>query len=780
METPHELSTSWVDNEDASSTTNSSIITRHRASLNRISSETRRQTHKVPDANVSRATLRKWSVPNTPRSRATATIPEDGEVDYDESAENDVDDFLSGGEQWAKQLKRSCGGQCRSKSAKQWIAAFFPMTAWLSTYKWRSYLQTDILAGLTVGVMIIPQSMSYAKLAGLPVQFGLYSSLMPIYAYAIFGSSRQLAVGPVAIVSLLLSTGLTLVLENEGITPETTSQEEYQTIYATLALQTSVLVGIVYIAMGALRLGFVTIFLSHAVVSGFTSAASIIIGLSQLKYIFGYSIPNDKTLQGLLKNLFANIDKFNWKTFVLGMLCVGTLVGLKKVAATCPKLKWTRAAGPLLVTVICIVLQATIDLEAHGIPIVGYIPPGLPSFTGGIVFPVSNIGNLAIVVLSIVIVGFMESIAIAKKLAQLHGYELDASMELVGLGMANAMSGLFGGYPVTGSFSRSAVNNDSGAHSGLSGIVTASLVSVVLLCLTHVFELLALAALAAIVISGVVSLVDYTEAIYLWRIHKFDYSVWMVAFIGTLFLGVELGLGLSVGISLLLVIFESAYPHTAVLGRLPGTHQYRNIKQYPDAELYDGIVLVRVDAPIYFANTQHVRDKIHKYYKRAEEMLYVDNGNQNINQTNNEVEPLQNEVQHVQFVVLDLNPVSHIDTSALHTLQEMNTTFQQDKGIQLCLSNPNPRVMQRLVQSGLANEIGRNHIFVSVHDAVHFCLDHMDSIEMERHLSRMSLNKLDIHQQQQSRDLNPLKNSPSDNDINTATDNNDVEVGLNL
>jgi sulfate transporter 4 len=231
----------------------------------------------------------------------------------------------------------------------------------------------------------------------------------------------------------------------------------------------------------------------------------------------------------------------------------------------------------------------------------------------------------------------------------------------------------------------------------------------------------ALCALPAIVISGVISLVDYTEAVYLWRVHKFDFSVWMVAFIGTLFLGVELGLGLSVGISLLLVIFESAYPHTAVLGRLPGTHQYCNIKQYPEAELYDGIVLVRVDAPIYFANTQHVRDKIQKYYSRAEERLHVDHHSQH-DYTNNGNNPLQNEVQRVQFVVLKLNPVSHIDTSALHTLHEMNSTFQKELGIQLCLSNPNPRVMQRLVQSGLADEIGRDHIFVSLHDAVHYCL----------------------------------------------------------
>lgn len=239
-------------------------------------------------------------MPSTPISR-TATIPEDVAVDHGRENNDAVSDYelLSGGEQWVDSVKRSLCGSCRSKSRMDWLFTLLPMSAWLSTYKWKSYLQNDIMAGLTVGVMIIPQSMSYAKLAGLPVQFGLYSSLMPIYAYAMFGSSRQLGVGPVAIVSLLLATGLTHFLENEGITPENTSDEEYQQIYTTLALQTSFLVGLVYIVMGLLRLGFVTIFLSHAVVSGFTSGAAIIIGLSQLKYFFGYSIPSVKTFQGM-------------------------------------------------------------------------------------------------------------------------------------------------------------------------------------------------------------------------------------------------------------------------------------------------------------------------------------------------------------------------------------------------------------------------------------------------------------------------------------------------
>ena len=292
----------------------------------------------------------------------------------------------------------------------------------------------------------------------------------------------------------------------------------------------------------------------------------------------------------------------------------------------------------------------------------------------------------------------------------------------------------------------------------------------------------ALATLAAIVISGVISLVDYSEAIYLWKVHKFDFSVWLVAFLGTLFLGVELGLGIAVGISLLLVIFESAYPHTAVLGRLSGTHQYRNIKQYPDAEQYDGIVLIRVDAPIYFANSQHVRDKIHKYYQRAEEKLHAEEESTESDAEGSEERPLnveEHEVKRVRFVILELNPVSHLDTSALHMLAELNSTMKKDKEIQVLLSNPNPRVMRKLVQSGLADEIGRDHIFVSLHDAVQYGLSHMDTVEVKRRISSIAsmrqLGEQSSHSQSGAcgaLPLSPINAEPGGND--------DLEVGLDL
>jgi sulfate transporter 4 len=401
---------------------------------------------------------------------------------------------------------------------------------------------------------------------------------------------------------------------------------------------------------------FVTIFLSHAVISGFTTGAAVIIGMSQVKFIFGYDVERSEVIYEIIHNTIAGIEDFNWKTFVMGVASITTLASLKKIGKQYPKYKWVRAIGPLAVTAVTIILTVVFSLDEKGIPIVGSIPKGLPEFTAGEWTPIENVEKLYVVVLSIAIVGFMESIAIAKQLASKHKYEIDPSQELIGLGMANFLGGMFQAYPVTGSFSRSAVNNESGAETGIAGMVTATMVGVVLLLLTPVFEKLPLNVLAAIVISGVLGLLDYAEAMYLWRVHKFDFLVWLTACFGTMFLGVEIGLGIAVGVSLLIVIYESAYPHTIVLGRLPGTTVYRNVKQYPETERYDGIVMVRIDAPIYFANVQNVRDKIRKYRLAAAAELVERGGD-------------------IKYIILEMAPVSHIDTSALHILGKFYDGF---------------------------------------------------------------------------------------------------------
>jgi sulfate transporter 4 len=484
---------------------------------------------------------------------------------------------------------------------------------------------------------------------------------------------------------------------------------------------------------------------AHAVISGFTTGAAVIIGMSQVKYIVGYDVERSDQLHEIIGSLIANIAQFNWKTFLMGTGSIALLMLMKHIGKMYKNLSILRAIGPLTVTVLSIILTVTLHLDQKGIPIIAYIPKGFPSFTGREWFPIQYAAELYMIVLSIVIVGFMESIAIAKTLASKHKYEIDASMELIGLGMSNFMGSMFQSYPVTGSFSRSAVNNDSGAQSGIAGIITATLVGFTLLLLTPVFEKLPLCVLAAIVISGVLGLLDYDEAIYLWKVHKFDLGVWMTACLGTMFLGVEIGLAIAVAVSLLIVIYESAYPHTAVLGRLPGTNIYRNVTQYPQGERYDGIVIVRIDASLYFANAQNVRDAIRKYRLQAQEELDQTNATSTTSASAAAGNNGGRTTSTVRYIILDLAPVGSVDTSAMHILTDMHETYFS-RGQRLCFSNPNSKVMERMILSGFADKVERINFFCSIQDAVHYCLDEMDAESVDANNSSAFQDEMETQQ----------------------------------
>jgi len=637
-----------------------------------------------------------------------------GDDDVDDYDDDDTRSRLGETQLFLGKVQNSIRNYFLSKTRNDWIETFLPAWRWLRVYRSKSKLVSDVIAGFTVGVMAIPEGMSYAGLAGLPVQYGLYCALMPVYAYGLFGSSRQLAVGPTSIISLLLSTGLAPIMDSKGIS---STDPSYDSVYIRLAIQASLLVGLTYLIMGICRMGFVTIFLSHAVISGFTTGAAVIIATTQLKHIFGYNIPRSDLLYKNLQYLIENIAQFNFKVFLMGTAAILLVLAMKNASKKHKKLIWLRALGPLTVTILGIVISAACNLKAKGdIPLVGTIPAGLPSPTVSLWTPIDDFSQLFLVVISITIVGFMESISIGKQLAAKHKYEIDSSDELVGLGMANFVGAMFQSYPVTGSFSRSAVNHESGAQSGLAGIVTATLVGLVLLLLTSVFEILPLCILSAIVIGAVLTIMDFPEAMYLYKVHKFDFAVWVIAFLGTMFLGVEIGLAIAVGVSILIVIYESAYPHTAVLGRLPGTTVYRNVKQYPEAERTDCILIVRVDAPLFFANAQNVRDKIRKYRLSAEaDLERRDSG-------------------ELKYIIIEFTPVSHIDTSALHILDDMLDNYKS-RGQQLCFCNPSLRVMERLVSSGFAAKAGRQHFFSCAHDAVNWCLGEMDVEALSVHNS---------------------------------------------
>ncbi|XP_010669813.2 probable sulfate transporter 4.2 isoform X1 [Beta vulgaris subsp. vulgaris] len=631
----------------------------------------------------------------------------------------------------------------KAMTTTEWISLFLPCYRWLRSYNFHDYLQCDVMAGITVGVMLVPQAMSYAKLAGLAPIYGLYSGCLPVFIYAIFGSSRQLAVGPVALTSLLVSNVLTKIVSPSD------------KLYTELAITLSLMVGVLECLMGILRLGWIIRFISHAVISGFTTASAIVIALSQAKYFLGYDIVRSSEIIPLAKSIISGFDKFSWPPFVLGSLILAVMLTMKHLGKTRKYLRFVRAAGPLTGVVLGTVIVKLFHPSA--ISVVGEIPQGLPEFAVPKAF--AYVKSLIPTAFLITGVAILESVGIAKALAAKNGYDLDSNQELFGLGVANIAGSFFSSYPSTGSFSRSAVNHESGAKTGFAGILTGIIMSCALLFLTPLFEAIPQCALAAIVISAVMGLVDYEEAMLLWRIDKKDFFLWTITFASTLFLGIEIGVLVGVGFSLAFVVHESANPHIAVLGRLPGTTIYRNVQQYPEAYTYHGIVLVRVDAPIYFANTSYIKDRLREYESNPDQSIRRGP-----------------EVEQIYFVILELSPVTYIDSSAVQALRDLYNEYKS-RGIQIVISNPNQEVLMTLTRAGLVELIGKEWYFVRVHDAVQVCFQHVQENEMPKTLDSFNDSKRNLIQRLgQRKDNIPTVDLESGNQTSLVSSSSDHQL----
>ncbi len=460
-----------------------------------------------------------------------------------------------------------------------------PILSWAPTYERRN-LRGDLAAGLTVGAMLVPQAMAYALLAGLPPEVGLYAATIPVLIYALLGTSRQLAVGPVAIVSLLTASALGPLFE-EGTTG-------YLSAAALLAL----MVGVVHLILGAGRLGFLTQFLSHSVLVGFTAAAAIIIGFSQVKHLFGITTERQDHFYETVGEVASQLGATHAITLVLGGAALVALFALKRYAP--------RVPAALVVVVASILVVELFDLESRGVNTVGQIPDSLPAF-GLPDIDGSLVGDLFTAALLITLVGFMESIAVAKVYARRHRYDVDPNKELIGLGASNVAAGLFGGYPVTGGFSRTAVNDTAGARTPLASLITAGIVLVTIAFFTPLLSSLPNAALGAIIVVAVIGLIDVREMRHIAAVKRSDLIGLGVAFFATLVLGIELGIAVAVVASMLVVFARMSRPHTAVLGRVPGTTSYRNVARFPEAECNAGVRVVRIDAAVSFVNAAPVK-----------------------------------------------------------------------------------------------------------------------------------------------------------------------------
>jgi SulP family sulfate permease len=569
-------------------------------------------------------------------------------------------------------------GKQRSKRAH--LEHYLPVLDWARDYS-RITAANDLVAALIVTIMLIPQSLAYAMLAGLPPEAGLYASIVPILLYSVFGTSRSLAVGPVAVVSLMTAAAISNVTQTVDIG------------YATAALSLAALSGAILLAMGFLRLGFVANFLSHPVISGFITASGILIAVSQLRHVLGVEAEGHNLLE-ILGSLLANLTSTNLLTLVIGATAIGFLFWVRtwlrpaliKLGLGTGAAGFLAKAGPVLTVGLTTWLVWQFDLNASGVQIVGAVPQSLPPLTVPDL-SLEIMSALFVPALLISIIGFVESISVAQTLARKRRQRIDPDQELIGLGAANIGASLTGGFPVTGGFSRSVVNFDAGAETPAAGAFTAVGLAVAALFLTPLIYYLPKATLAATIIVAVLSLVDMQTLRHSWFYSKRDFGAVVVTMLLTLTLGVELGVMAGVILSIALFLYDTSRPHVAEVGLVVGTEQFRNVHRH-HVETDPNVVSLRIDQSLYFANARFLEDYI---YDRV-----IDD-------------------KTVKHVVLMCSAVNEIDISALETLELINIRLQE-MGINLSLSEVKGPVMDRLRRGDLLTHLTGN-VYLSQFDA---------------------------------------------------------------
>lgn len=566
-------------------------------------------------------------------------------------------------------------------SSKIAIERLLPCIGWLRRYDGQAF-QGDALAALIVTMMLIPQSLAYALLAGLPPEVGLYASMLPLLGYALFGSSNALAVGPVAVVSLMTAAAVGKVASTG--TPE----------YLGAALALALLSGVFLILLGVFRLGFLASLLSHPVISGFITAAGILIAASQLRHILGIEAGGD-TLPELVQSLAEGAAKANLQTLAIGAGVIVFLYWARKylksmlirVGMGARLADSLTKAGPVVAVLATILLVDLLRLDAAGVAVVGAIPQGLPPIALPPLDP-ALLRELLPAAILISIVGFVESVSVAQTLAAKRRERIEPNRELVGLGVANLAAGVGGGYPVTGGFARSVVNFDAGARTPLAGVLTAVAIGVTALLLTPLFHQLPKATLAATIIVAVLSLVDLGAIRRTWRYSKADFAAMAATIVMVLGAGVEAGIVTGVALSLVLFLARSARPHMAVVGQVPGTHHFRNVKRH-SVITSPAVLGIRVDESLYFANARWLEDRVY-------DMAAAD--------------------PSVKHVVLICSAVNDIDASALESLETLSDRLSA-AGVRFHLSEVKGPVMDRLQRSEFFQHLS-GEIYLSQHDAL--------------------------------------------------------------
>jgi len=560
------------------------------------------------------------------------------------------------------------------------LERLFPALSWLKNYS-RVQFGQDATAAFIVTMLLIPQSLAYAMLAGVPPEVGLYSSILPLVLYAVFGTSTSLSVGPVAVASLMTATSLAAIAEQGSAS------------YLTGAITLALLSGVMLVIMGVMKLGMVTNLLSHSVISGFISASGIIIALSQLKHIFGIQAHGDNVVTQIL-SMLENIGDFNPVTFVVGVSVVLFLLLARRYAKRfflMLKVPEASAASlaktaPIIGVLSSLGIVYAFDLQAHGVAITGIIPAGLPHLSLSLP-SLELVKSLALPALMISIIGYVESISVGKTLGAKRREKVKPNQELIGLGAANIASGVSGGFPVTGGFSRSVVNFDAGAVTQLAGVMTAIGIMIASLVLTPVLFFLPKATLAATIIVAVTTLIDFSILKKTWSFSRSDFYAVLATIIVTLLFGVEVGVASGVGLSILLHLSRTSRPHVAEVGLIEGTEHFRNVKRY-EVKTSPNLLCLRPDESLFFVNAAFLEDYI------------IDSINKR---------------QEITHVVIQCSAVNEIDFSALEMLESLNDQLLT-LGIKLSLSEVKGPVMDHLECSGFLQHLS-GRVYLSQYQA---------------------------------------------------------------
>uniref|UniRef100_A0A803LNB1 STAS domain-containing protein n=1 Tax=Chenopodium quinoa TaxID=63459 RepID=A0A803LNB1_CHEQI len=557
----------------------------------------------------------------------------------------------------------------------------FPVFQWGPTYSLKLF-RADLISGLTIASLAIPQGISYAKLANLPPIIGLYSSFVPPLIYSILGSSKHLAVGPVSIASLVMGTMLS----------EVVSPTQEPILYLKLAFTSTFFAGVFQAALD---------FLSKATLIGFMAGAAVIVSLQQLKGLLGMvHFTNQMQIIPVLSSVLKYKDEWAWPTILMGLCFLFFLLSARHISAKRPKLFWLSAAAPLTSVIVSTIMVFAIKPNPQRIPIIGHLPKGLNPPSANMLYFSGSYLVLAIKTgLVSGILALTEGIAVGRTFAALNNYQVDGNKEMMAIGLMNMAGSCSSCYVTTGSFSRSAVNYNAGAKTAISNIVMASAVLITLLFLMPLFHYTPTVILAAIIITAVIGLIDYQAAIHLWKVDKLDFLACVCSFFGVLFVSVPLGLAIAVGISVFKILLHVTRPNTNVLGNIPGTQTYQSLGRYREAMRIPSFLILAIESPIYFANSTYLQERILGWVREEEERIKANNDSV------------------MKCVILDMSAVTAIDTSGIELLGELRKMLDR-MSLQLVLANPAGNVMEKLHVSKVIESFGTQGLYLTVGEAI--------------------------------------------------------------